>query len=234
MKKALLKKSVRKRIKSWKIGDYIRQFSIVTLGVLLTLWLTGRITESSKQREVRQALQLVMLELQDNLQVIREYERLHNEEKRIAQRLQETDFSLSTFPSDTVEVYWISITNGMGKPFRFQTDALEMLKTTGLAAEITDKQIVIDLLRCYNDLKAFDYNIGLYYDQRSKTIVPHRIGARFRSIETDLREEFEVLLADKTVQGWLAAIPRAYDAEYFDRYAKRFETTIVELQTRYR
>lgn len=52
-------------------------------------------------------------------------------------------------PADTVAYY----TQGkdhqgsMGKPYRFLTDALEMFKTTGIASDIADKQIVIDLLR---------------------------------------------------------------------------------------
>ena len=35
-----MKKSLKKQLKKWNIGDYVRQFSIVTGGVLLTLWLT--------------------------------------------------------------------------------------------------------------------------------------------------------------------------------------------------
>lgn len=48
-----MKKSLKKRFKKWNIGDYVRQFSIVTGGVLLTLWLTARITDSARQKEVR-------------------------------------------------------------------------------------------------------------------------------------------------------------------------------------
>ena len=58
-----MKKSLKNRFKKWNIGDYVRQFSIVTGGVLLTLWLTAKIADSAKQREVRQAMQLVALEL---------------------------------------------------------------------------------------------------------------------------------------------------------------------------
>ena len=53
-----MKKPLKKRIKKWKIGDYARQFSIVTGGVLLTLWLTARITEAAKQREDRKSTRL--------------------------------------------------------------------------------------------------------------------------------------------------------------------------------
>ena len=97
-----MKKSLKNRFKKWNIGDYVRQFSIVTGGVLLTLWLTAKIADSAKQREVRQAMQLVALELRDNLQVIQDYKWMYNDEKRVAYRLKEHDFSLDGLPADTV------------------------------------------------------------------------------------------------------------------------------------
>lgn len=234
MKKPLkMKNSLKKRLEKWKMGDYVRQFSIVTGGVLLTLWLTARITDAAKQKEVRQAMQLVTLELHENLQFIREYEWLYNEEKRVALRLREHGFSLDEFPADTVEIYWRRIMNGMGKPYRFQTDALEMLKTTGIAAEISDKQVVIDLLRSYNQIEAFDDSMELFYGQRSKTMVSHQMGETGRPETSDLRERFSQILADKTVQGWLGAIPRAFDADYFTRCAKQIEKMTAELEKRY-
>lgn len=234
MKKPLLKKSVRKRIRSWKVGDYIRQFSIVTGGVLLTLWLTGRITESSKQREVRQALQLVELELQDNLQVIRDYKWIYNDEKRVAYRLKERDFALEGLPADTVEYYTRRITGGMGKPYRFLTDALEMFKTTGIASDIADKQIIIDLLHCYNELGAFDNSMSLYYDQRTKAILPEQMEETLWSADKDIGRAFGKMLATEKVQNWLGMIPRAFDTRYFEANEEKLEAMIAELQQRYR
>ena len=171
-----MKKSLKNRFKKWNIGDYVRQFSIVTGGVLLTLWLTAKIADSAKQREVRQAMQLVALELRDNLQVIQDYKWMYNDEKRVAYRLKEHDFSLDGLPADTVAYYTRRITGSMGKPYRFLTDALEMFKTTGIASDIADKQVVIDLLRCYNELGAFDNSMNIYYDQRMKAILPEQMG----------------------------------------------------------
>lgn len=144
--------------------------------MLLTLWLTAKIADSAKQREVRQAMQLVALELRDNLQVIQDYKWMYNDEKRVAYRLKEHDFSLDGLPADTVAYYTRRITGSMGKPYRFLTDALEMFKTTGIASDIADKQIVIDLLRCYNELGAFDNSMNIYYDQRMKAILPEQMG----------------------------------------------------------
>ena len=229
-----MKKSLKKRLKNWNVGDYVRQFSIVTGGVLLTLWLTARITDSARQREVRQAMQLVTLELRDNLQVIRDYKWMYNDEKRVAYRLKEQDFSLDGLPADTVDYYTRRITGGMGKPYRFLTDALEMFKTTGVASDIADKQIVIDLLRCYNELGAFDNSMSLYYDQRTQAILPEQLGETLWSADTNIGKAFGRMLAGKKVQNWLGMIPRAFDTRYFEANEEKLETMIAKLEKRYR
>ena len=228
-----MKKSLKNRFKKWNIGDYVRQFSIVTGGVLLTLWLTAKIADSAKQREVRQAMQLVALELRDNLQVIQDYKWMYNDEKRVAYRLKEHDFSLDGLPADTVAYYTRRITGSMGKPYRFLTDALEMFKTTGIASDIADKQIVIDLLRCYNELGAFDNSMNIYYDQRMKAILPEQMGETLWSADANIDKAFGKMLASKKVRNWLGMIPRAFDSRYFETNEEKLETMIAELEKRY-
>ena len=226
-----MKKPLKKRIKKWKIGDYARQFSIVTGGVLLTLWLTARITEAAKQREVRQAMQLVASELHDNLQSVRDYRYTYGKDKWVARRLLEADFSLAGFPSDTVETYSRYITGGMGKPYRLSSDALEMLKTTGIASHIADKQTLIDLLRCYKELAAFDDYMELYYDQRMQAMLPSQMENLHWN--SSYREGFEKTLADKTVRNWIGVIPRAFDDWFFGEHEEKLENMILLLEGRY-
>ena len=175
--------------------------------MLLTLWLTAKIADSAKQREVRQAMQFVALELRDNLQVIQDYKWMYNDEKRI--------------------------TGSMGKPYRFLTDALEMFKTTGIASDIANKQVVIDLLRCYNELGAFDNSMNIYYDQRMKAILPEQMGETLWSADTNIDKVFGKMLASKKVRNWLGMIPRAFDSRYFETNEEKLETMIAELEKRY-
>lgn len=142
-------------------------------------------------------MQLVALELRDNLQVIQDYKWMYNDEKRVAYRLKEHDFSLDGLPADTVAYYTRRITGSMGKPYRFLTDALEMFKTTGIASDIADKQVVIDLLRCYNELGAFDNSMNIYYDQRMKAILPEQMGETLWSADTNIDKAFGKMLASK-------------------------------------
>lgn len=114
--------------------------------MLLTLWMTSKIADSAKQREVRQAMQFVSLELRNNQQTIQNYATIYTNEKRIAQYLQKSGFNTSVLPPDTVMHYTQRLFSGLAKPYRFSTDALEMLKTSGLTSHIGGKQQVVDLL----------------------------------------------------------------------------------------
>ena len=172
-------------------------------------------------------------ELRDNLQVIQDYKWMYNDEKRVAYRLKEHDFSLDGLPADTVAYYTRRITGSMGKPYRFLTDALEMFKTTGIASDIADKQIVIDLLRCYNELGAFDNSMNIYYDQRMKAILPEQMGETLWSADTNIDKVFGKMLASKKVRNWLGMIPRAFDSRYFETNEEKLETMIAELEKRY-
>ena len=58
-------------VKSWHIGDYFRQFSIVAAGIIVTFWGSDRIIENARQKEVRATMQLVTEELEYNRQELR-------------------------------------------------------------------------------------------------------------------------------------------------------------------
>ncbi len=55
-------------VKSWRIGDYFRLFSIVAAGIIVTFWGSDRITKNARQKEVRATMQLVAKELEYNRQ----------------------------------------------------------------------------------------------------------------------------------------------------------------------
>ena len=173
-------------------------------------------------------MQLVASELHDNLQVVRDYRYTYGKDKWVARRLLEADFSLAGFPSDTVETYSRYITGGMGKPYRLSNDALEMLKTTGIASHIADKQTLIDLLRCYKELAAFDDYMELYYDQRMQAMLPSQMENLHWN--SPYHEGFEKTLADKTVRNWIGLIPRAFDDWFFGEYEKKLENMILLLE----
>lgn len=231
-----MKKKLKSQLKKWKIGDYVRQFSIVMGGVLLTLWLTGRITDAARQREVRQAMQLVAIELNNNLEMVRDYSQIFTNEKRMALNLKTEGFSSKNFPADTLRLYEQRLFSGLGRPYRLSTDALEMLKTSGLTSFIGDKELVFDLLRSYTSLANFDSTMELYFDMRKQVLVTYKnTHPQTSTIATDKQfaELFDQQLADPYIQDWLYTLPRSFDMYFFDRTATQIEAMITKLEKTY-
>lgn len=139
-----------------------------------------QIADSSKQKEVRQAVQLITHELEDNLQIIRRYEERYNEEKTG----RPASAGRAVFNDGASRRYNTALfadgSQRSQKPFEFSTDALEMFKTSGIAPHIADKELVTELLRCYKSLESFDKTLGAYYDER-RVVFTTQMEMDFRS-----------------------------------------------------
>ena len=79
------------KIKSWRIGDYFRQFSIVAAGIIVTFWGNDRITENARQKEVRATMQLITEELEYNKQELRNIKHLLDIDIHMSLLLKEHD-----------------------------------------------------------------------------------------------------------------------------------------------
>ena len=93
------------------------------------------------------------------------------------------------------------------------------------------RQTLIDLLRCYKELAAFDDYMELYYDQRMQAMLPSQMENLHWN--SPYHEGFEKTLADKTVRNWIGLIPRAFDDWFFGEYEKKLENMILLLEGRY-
>ena len=118
------------KIKSWRIGDYFRQFSIVAAGIIVTFWGNDRITENARQKEVRATMQLVTEELEYNKQELRNIKHLLDIDIHMSLLLKEHDMDVSKIPTDTLWKYG-KLFNNMDE-FSYRTDALDVLKGSSL------------------------------------------------------------------------------------------------------
>ena len=101
------------KIKSWRIGDYFRQFSIVAAGIIVTFWGNDRITENARQKEVRATMQLITEELEYNKQELRNIKHLLDIDIHMSLLLKEHDMDVSRIPTDTLWKYGKLFNNRM-------------------------------------------------------------------------------------------------------------------------
>ena len=138
------------KIKSWRIGDYFRQFSIVAAGIIVTFWGNDRITENARQKEVRATMQLITEELEYNKQELRNIKHLLDIDIHMSLLLKEHDMDVSKIPTDTLWKYG-KLFNNMDE-FSYRTDALDVLKGSSLMQYIPDKRMLQDVLQTYFEL----------------------------------------------------------------------------------
>ena len=73
MKKINLKET----LQSWKPGNYLRELSIVIVGVFVTLAGTGFISNVSQEKQIKESMQMIKMELEENLNSINRAEALY-------------------------------------------------------------------------------------------------------------------------------------------------------------
>ena len=131
---------IKSTIKGWRLGDYFRQFSIVAAGIIVTFWGSDRITEYSRQKEVRAAMQLVAEELEYNRKELRNIKHLLDIDRNMSSLLIKHKMDISGIPRDTLTKY-DKLFNNMNE-LSYRTDALDVLKGSSLMQYISDKRLL--------------------------------------------------------------------------------------------
>ena len=143
---------IKSTIKGWRLGDYFRQFSIVAAGIIVTFWGSDKVTEHSRQKEVRAAMQLVAEELEYNRKELRNIKHLLDIDRNMSSLLIEHKMDISGIPADTLSKY-DKLFNNMSE-LSYKTDALDVLKGSSLMQYISDKRLLQDVLLMIEDAEA--------------------------------------------------------------------------------
>lgn len=153
--------SIKSTIKKYRLGNYLREFSIVTGGVLVTFLGSGWISENTRQKEVNETMLLIAKELSDNQKSLRSIKRLTDDEVHISSLLAENKMKITAIPKDTLFRYGHFFSNLT--IFRYKKDALEVLKNSSLMQYIPDKQMLQEILQTYYQLEEARDNVNNYY-----------------------------------------------------------------------
>jgi hypothetical protein len=129
-----------------KIGKYGYELSIITLGVLISLFLSGKLSEINERKTLKLQLLSVRSELEDNLKSVNkliEFYSLLDSTKML--------FSSGGKFSELTERNRNVLSSS--KSFSYKKDALDMLKNTGYMRLIRDRNQLLDILECYSLLE---------------------------------------------------------------------------------
>ena len=160
-----------------KIGKYGYELSIITLGVLISLFLSGKLSERNEREDLKLQLLAVQSELEDNLKAVNE----------LVEFYALLDSTKILFASDEklsdrhVRVLTTCIT------FSYKKDALDMLKNTGYMRLISDRNQLLDILECYSLLEAAKEDNDYFGKLRISVIIDPNNLANFELISERIK-----------------------------------------------
>jgi hypothetical protein len=125
------------------LGKYSYELSIVTLGVLISLFISGKISERNEKKDLKLQLLAVQSELEDNLKAVNELIVFYS--------LVDSAKEIFIKNEELTERQWSVLVQN--KSFLYKKDALDMLKNTGYMRLIQDRKQLLDILECYSLLE---------------------------------------------------------------------------------
>ena len=152
---------VKRMCDQYKFGDFFRNFIAVILGIIITFIGNDLIQEHNKEREVKQALQLVKSELLLNKGIIEEMMETEIHNKKSALYLLQFQGKMDEAQADSLEYY--GYVPFQSRNFLPVTNALEMIKAS-LMQNIKSKELVVQIIQAY----AVINNSHLFYEGYSK------------------------------------------------------------------
>lgn len=225
---------IKSAIDRWRVGDYLRQFSIVAAGVIVTFWGSDLVTERARQREVRATMQLVAEELEHNRQELRNIKQLLDVDIHMSTVLIEHKMNISEIPMDTLWKYG-KLFNNMDE-FYYRTDAMDVLKGSSLMQYIPDKRLLQDVMQIYFELGRRKKDISDYYGIKTEVLMSLAMIAGRRDVldsNRSFRDEFSFLLGHDKFVNFVIMVPGFLSWEDFESLDEMLNKQIQVLKAKY-
>ena len=149
-----------------KIGKYLREVSIVVIGVAITLSLSYLIANRTEKRDVALYLNAMKLEMEENIKSLDEeasyLEYWNNYGNYLSSQ------NKNSIPPDSIRNYGPGLSTI--KSTVFQTSAFEMFKTSGTMRLIDDKDLLQSIWKAYLSLENARHSLWFYFENKKKQL----------------------------------------------------------------
>ena len=146
-----------------KIGKYLREISVVVIGVAITLSASYWLNVKSEKRDMALYLNTIKIELEENMTTIEksiEYLRTNAEYEKYI-RMNDID----SLNDDTLAYYANSCCYYILK-FDLKTNAFEMFKTSGVMRLISDKELLMSMWNVYAYIGSLNTTLKWHFDTK--------------------------------------------------------------------
>ena len=164
----MFKNRLKRKLKKMKLGKYLKDLSIIIIGVFITLWLTNLISENKSQKDVDMIVNIIKMEMEDNLTRLNSAQQKWDTEKRIYSLIIKHDFNVLNIAIDTLKKHKNIIRDKHS--FYVGHDSYEVLKSSLLMQYIKNKDFLRKLSITYGACDLIGDKLNRYSNQKNDGI----------------------------------------------------------------
>ena len=167
-----------------EVLKYLRELSIVALGIAITFIVSDCIGKRNQQKDMKRHLNAVKLELEENLKIVQEKADFYELAANFSNYLLSTDYeslnpdSLEKF-NETIRYVFV---------MTYKTSAFEMLKISGAMRLIKNEEMLRSILESYTLLEEAKYNSDIYMNKKLTEIYEFFIENQFKVTDIFINE----------------------------------------------
>lgn len=209
-------------LKELRIGHYLRELSVVIIGVAITLFVSNVISTSKEKNDLKLQLSTIHLEMEDNLKKVDLIEQYYQRNKQLRTYLLQSVYDPQPTTLDSIRMYQDVAWNVSS--FTVKRAAYDMFINSGSMKLLNDKELLLNITECYSMLESlikehenrmnikmrvfevtYEMDKEMIYDKDADILSPHfkhifnyqalNSGMEDHALETKL--EIEKLLSGK-------------------------------------
>ena len=158
--KCRLFRTVKFKTKGVKIGAYLRELSIVIIGVATTFLISDAISTAKEKKDLNLQLNTIYTELEENLEKVNSLIKLYDNHIRLGTLLRQTITEPEQVNKDTLRKYIMSADHM--DLFIYHKAAYEMFVINGGMKLLSDRKLLLDISESYAMLEAAAKENNLY------------------------------------------------------------------------
>jgi len=227
-------KRVKTIVKGWKLGDYVRQISIVVIGVLITFMGSDWVTRNSEKKDIRATMLLIKEELKSNREKYEDIVAEFQEDECLSALLAEHDLKIRIIPEDSLRQF--ALLMGHIRSFTYTQNALDILKSSMLMQKISDKELLLQLTEIYEVLDGFKATMNGYYDMKDQVMTPFNLtltDEQMHCLYEGGYEAWDIYLSNISVRNFVRVAHRYFTPDYIERVGKRIDRAIQAIEEKY-
>jgi len=152
--------------KRLKPGSYLRELSIVVIGVAITLYAGGLISDIQEKKDLNLQLNAIYGELQDNLIRVNDILKYHEEHESLRSYLRTVLEDPEKYHNDSIIKY--NNVLSVIPEFTYKKGAFDMFVNSGAMKLLSDHKQLLDITECYAQLEEFKNSNEIHFNLKAQ------------------------------------------------------------------